>query len=392
MIQIPQEKKTTSVIRKVCVPVLLFISIMGTLFSMLQIPFLPPIVLTQPIESFRILVNLLFTISEGQQAYQYQHFAVSVSPENYVFYSFIALAIISVLVSACAILATKYKFLVLVIFAILTGLQIYFGVFAAPVWNILLYASLAAAILQKANLQIFFGVSIPVTLIALLFFPGANPFLAELSEAIRDQFGPQQERQTITTQTPQETAANYEAIQHLYEQTANPTQNGGRELAIDQYERFAGSQIGTAFGQRLWVLWLIGLAFAVGFLLWQLNKIIAAYKRRAIFNSPDANLAIDHMFKHLILWFATFGIEQKNTPYAKYEIADLLHDNVGYLEIVNLWQKTVFSNHQMTEDDRKHMYLFLTGTQAQLLKNKNPLTKMRIRIKLFMAEVPSEES
>jgi len=362
---------------------------------MLEISGLPQTFgIVPPLESFRILLNHLFTISEQHQAYLYQRFAVSVSPENYANYIFVALGIIAVLLAAYIFIMQKQQSKIMCVIMLLcfTGLQIYFGVFAAPIWNIIFYVAIAWFLLREANIMAFIGVSAAVIFAAMVFYPGANPFLAQLSETIRDQFGERLERPITTEASLQQDAlTTQQALEHEIREEAVGQGNdlqGGQAYAIDRDERFTGSQIGAAIGQRIWLLWLIGLAFVIGFILWFLAKLKDAYKRRALFNSPDCAAAIDSMFKHLMAWLVEFGINPQNSAYAEYasQLDAILPSEYAqnYLEIVDLWQETMYSNHIMTEGDKKRMRSFLDSTRNALAKGVNPLARARIRLRLLL--------
>jgi len=393
-ITIPAQEKQKNHILSILTSAILFIGTMGALFSMLQISAFPQSLgIVSPLESFRILLNHLFTISEQHQAYVYERFVVSASLENYINYILTAIGIIAAFLAAYILIMQKLqsKVMCIVILVLFTGLQIYFGVFAVPVWNIILYVALAWFLLRNANIAAFVSVSAVVIFAAILFYPGASPFLAQLSETIRDQFSERQERHIVMEATPQQDAFTAQQAQALEmrEESAGTGDGleGGQEYGIDRDERFAGSQIGAVIGQRIWLLWLIGLAFAVGFILWFLVKLRDAYKRRAIFNSSDCVAAIDGMFKHLVAWLVEFGVDPKNGAYTSYvnQFDDILPSEYtpNYLKAVNLWQETVYSDHVMTEGDKKRMRLFLDDTKNTLANNINPFARVCVKLRLF---------
>jgi len=359
---------------------------------MLEISNLPSAFrITNPLNSFKILSNHLFTISEQHQAYLYERFIVPVSPEYYLTYIFFALAIVAITTAFYIffLLNLESKLMGFILLLLLTGLQIYFGVFAAPVWNIILYTTIALALLRKANIAAFATVSAAIAIAVLLVFPGPNTTIAQLSETIRDQFGQILERPIAAT-TPlthlAHTSPQTQEIEMREEATGiGDAAEGGQEYAIDRDERFAGSQIGAAIGQRLWVLWLIGLAFLIGYIIWLAKKIATAYKKRAAFNSADNAAAIDSMFKHIIEWLIEFGVNPKNHAYAEYANQPILPAEYAksYPHIVELWQETVYSSHTMTEEDKKQMRLYLDETITTFAKPLNPFARAKVKIRLF---------
>jgi len=376
----------------------LFVGMMGMFISMLRISVIPalhamPLRLQTVSYGFMILLNRLFDVSEYYQAYQYDRFAVTVPADSYYSYIVVALAIIAIIAAAYIFVMMKLKSVIMCVsvFMLATGLQIYLGVFAVPVWNIIFYAAIVMTLLDRANPAIFVGVLIIIVLSALLSFPGANPALGALSESIRDRFGEGIERPIATAAAPQEVAAPDEEYRDMYMQEEMIGQGddrlGGDAYGVERNERFAGSQIGLAILQRLWILGLIFLAFFIGFAVRFLVKLRAAYKRRAIFDSADCSAAINGMFRHLMQWLVEFGLKPCNCNYDGYasQLEPMLSAGYAkeYLGAVDLWQKAAYSNHAMTEDDKKRMRLFLNTTVGIIAKKVNPLTRARIWVRLL---------
>ena len=394
-INVPILENKKNPIHTILLAAALFIGIMGAFFSMLEISTLPPTLrITNLLSSFKVLLNHLFTISEQHQAYLYERFLVPVSPEYYLIYVFFALIFIAITAALYIFIMLKLKSKIMgfFLFFLLTSLQIYFGVFATPIWNIILYTAIALALLQKARIVAFATASAVVVVIVLFIFPGPNANIAILSENIRDQFGQILERPiaatTPLTHLAHTTPQTQEVEMREEEAGIGDTPEGGHEYSIDRDERFAGSQIGAAIGQRLWVLWLIGLAFLVGYIIWLANKIFAAYKKQAAFNSTDNATAIDSMFKHLTEWLIEFGINPQNHAYAEYvnQLGPILPTEYAesYPQIVELWQETIYSNHTMTEEDKNQMRLYLNEIKTTLTKPLNPLARAKVKAKLFL--------
>jgi len=380
----PQEKSPAFSIPPLP-PILLFFSTMGVLYSMLQITHIPqPFGFLPPAESFRVLLNLLFTVSESLQSYQYTHFAVSVPPQSYPQYITVAVTIISVTLAVYifTMRRLKNKYMTITLFLLVAGVQIYFGVFAIPVWNITFAAAVAWHLLPKANPIAFTGLTAVVVALTLLLFPGESPTLAQFSENIRDQFGTQVERPADEMPIPQQTIQQPDYLPlRPHETGQNPVLAGGMPLNLDPMERFTGSQIGTAVGQRIWLLWLIGLAFALGFLAWFVTKLVQAAHSRKIFNSPDCNLAIDSMFRYAVAWLAEFGAVQQGATFSSYDLEKTLP---SYPAALALWQQAVYSNHPMTETDKAQMREFLQETKVTLRKGVSPFVAAQKALRLYM--------
>jgi len=380
---LPQEKEQSFAI-PLLAPILLFFSTMGVLYSMLQITrILQQPGLVSPMESFRILLNLLFAVSENLQNYQYTHFIVSIPPENYPQYITVAVAVTAVALAAYIFVMRHFKSKPMAagLFLFAAGAQIYFGVFALPIWNIVFCTAVAWHLLTRANPITFAGLTAAAVVMAIVLYPGASPALAGLAENIRDQFGTQVERPFDETPIPQEIVQqpDYLSLQPV-DAGQNLTYEGGEAFAPDTIERFTGSQIGTAVGQRIWLLWLIGLAFALGFAIWLAAKLVKSYHSRKIFNSADCNLAIDNMFRHAVAWLVEFGIAEPGVAFSSYKLGETLPSYAAALE---LWQKAVFSGHEMQESDKTQMQDFLQETKNTLRQHAGVLATAKHRIRLI---------
>lgn len=359
---------------------------------MLEIRLPLPRGIISPIESFRVLFNLLFTVSEQHQAYRYTRFYVAISPESYTNYIFIAILLVAIILVAYIIVMQwlKSKVMCICIFLLVTGVQIYFGVFASPVWSIAFYAVIAYTLLPNAKLSVFAGATTAIVLIVFLFSLGKSPLLAELSESIRDMFGDQVERPIYADLPPQYQNAGQQMqdLQMRADAIGQGNQPGGNLYNIELYDRFTGSQIGTAIGQRIWLLWLIGLAFAIGFILWFMAKVFMALKRLKTFKSINCNLAINAMFTHSIDWLVEFGVKPQNLAFCQYadQIDEMFTGRLAkdYVSAVKLWQEAVYSNNTMTENDKKHMQIFLNETKQFLITQTNFFVRPLVRLRLLL--------
>jgi len=355
---------------------ILLICIVGAFLSMLEISSLT-IVVVSPLDSFRALFNHIFSISEQHQSYEYVRF---VTPsDNYENYIFIAITILVVAVAAFIFILHKRKPQVMgaCVFLLFIGLQVYFGFFAVPFWNIALFIVIAILSLQDAKLKILAPTIAVVVIAAVLIFPGQSSALALFNENIRDSFGNMQER-TLPTD-PQDIATSpLPQDAHLQYTGAG---SGGHGYEIYEIEHFAGSQIGAAIGQRLWLLWLIGLAFVAGFIVAFILRLVSAFKRRAAFDSADCAKAIDVMFKHTMQLLARLGVPPQNVPYSQYPLVFSPEYTANYKIIVGIWERAVYSSHAMTETDKNHVKKFLEETKKKV--------SVYIRIGLFLKKEAS---
>ena len=258
----------------------IFLVALFSLLSMVAVP--TSISITPPMESFRILLNLLFTISEGYQRYQYTHFPVSVPVEVYPRYIFTAFALVAIGLFAYVFAIVKWgsRPMAFGLWVAIIGLQIYFGVFAAPLWNIALCAVIGWFILRNTHVVIFPAFVVATAVLVVALYTAPSPTLTQLGEDIRDRFGEQVPREQEDFLPPPTTLPQNA-------QTITPdltgqqgSQEGGMAIGMTLEERFSGSQIGTAIGQRIWLLWLIALGFVLWFLGLWVAKYVKAHRHR----------------------------------------------------------------------------------------------------------------
>jgi len=372
-----------------------FVGAFAVLFSMFGFAPAPGAFgITTPLVSFAILLNRLFALSEAAHSYQYIHFAVPVMPEEYVNYIFVALVCVAVLLAGYVLVMWQYgsKIMCVALFLLFVTLQIYFGVFATPVWNI----ALAVAVVQYfiwqriprkgSNIVVFAAAVATVVLAVFIVYPGESPALSQISETIRDQFGRQLERPVTadTTEHDLPDAAQHQQHEMRPETAAEGNDPSGADFDIDRDDVFAGSRIGTAVGQRIWVLWLIAIAFAVGYAVWLARRVVAAYRRRRVFGSVDYAAAIDGMFRHAVQWLMSFGLVDAATTFVGCT-AQLPGEHASkYHDAVNLWQEAMYGSRAMTAHDRQAMHMYLNETCNKLGKTVNPIKRVWMQVRLYL--------
>ena len=385
----------------------LLIVITGALLSMLEIT-APQTTAAVPLriqsitDGFMLLFNRLFTVSEQYQSYIYEKFTVTVPANSSDSYIFVALAIIALAtVAYCGVMVKrKSTVMCLCAFVLFAGVQIYFGVFPAPAWTITLFAALFAAVMHSTiggakslrSLAPFCSLAIILLVTAIITYPGTNPILSEWSEAMRDRFDEKIERPVTARMNPQELLTTEQLLElQRSAETVNRDENqpGGEEYNTENQQRFSGSQIGTAAAQRLWLLWLMLLLFAVGFAAWMLIRYRAYIKRQAEFDSSDCSAAINSMFLHLTRWLIEFGLKKQDNAYSSYSnpLETLMSIEYAdeYLTAVALWQEAVYSAHELSPENRKQMRRFLDKTVGLIGSKANLLARARIRLRLMLS-------
>ena len=365
-------------------PLLLFIATMGAIFSIFQAT--PAFVFTTPAQSFMALANQLFTLSEYHQAYQYNHFILNIAPADYPRYMTLALVIISLITAGYLFVASLKNsgFLYALLLLFVAGVQIYFGVFALHIFNIIMFATTAWLLLKGGNLIVFATTITAIAIISAIFYLGEIPALTNLSEAIRDHLGETVER-PIYEDALQDQLTTMPPPLDLAPEGDLP---GGQGIYAQEEDIFAGSQIGAATGQRLWILWLIALGFVLWFLTAWGIKFYKAYTARKLFASAQAHIAVNAMFKHLTQWFAAFGVTTQHTNFGQYagQLATLVSADYAqsYLNALNIWQKNNYSANTITQGEQGEIQAFLAHTKKTFLQTRHPIAKNFVRIQLFL--------
>ena len=96
-------------------------------------------------------------------------------------------------------------------------------------------------------------------------------------------------------------------------------------------------------------------------------------RNRAGLSDADACACICASFRYVLRWLRLAGLEPGNVPFASYseKIETILGPEIAaqYLQILPLWQEAAYSTHEMTEQQRTQMRVFLQ-TAAPLVWKK----------------------
>ena len=86
-------------------------------------------------------------------------------------------------------------------------------------------------------------------------------------------------------------------------------------------------------------------------------------RKRAGLSDADARACICASFRYVLRWLRLAGLEPENVPFASYseKIETILGPEIAaqYLQILPLWQEAAYSTHEMTEQQRTQMRVFL---------------------------------
>lgn len=381
---------------------ILIITSLGALLSMLEISELDVAGLSlQPssmLSGLKLILNRFFFLSENYQAYEYTFFDVSAPPHlsgGLILTAFIPIALV-IIVYVVISLIRRSPLMYLLSLSLFFGIAIYFGVFPSPFWTILLSSAhilTAIYVSDRAGWApgryIWILVSLCLVLFTLLFtYTGPNSKLDTLSEQIRDLFDEKVEQPISSLFTPPQSSSQTEIIREQMQQNnvgLDPP-GDGKTHEMDMTESFSGSQIGTAFAGRIWILWLFLGLFGASLTIWALFKYIS-YKKSIKFSSmDDISKAVNAMFLHLMCWLEEFGLES-GLPYPEYtnQLRELVSDSYAekYKSAVALWQEAAFSSHELTSLHRTEMEAHMNHTISEIKDRSASLKVLSINLHII---------
>ena len=293
-----------------------------------------------------LFVNRLFAASELQQAYLYEKLPVYASQ---------AAILLGLLLAQ--LLTLPGRFSRTFVLAALCGAMAYLGVLPERIWLIALAGCLLLTLLpQDGGLRPWRLLPIAAVFVLLaagcLLLPETeNARLSAWEERARDQLAVQTaaygelpaQQDTSTEQTPQSEPPTFR--QELMQSTLD-----GDRKPLSRPIRAA-----------LVIFLLLLMLFVPSVYLDRLKK--KRERNRAGLSDADARACICASFRYVLRWLRLAGLEPENVPFASYseKIETILGPEIAaqYLQILPLWQEAAYSTHEMTEQQRTQMRMFL---------------------------------
>jgi len=336
------------------------------------------------------LCNRLFAASEAVNRYTYVRFAV---PEGQdILPAVILLGCIFALLTGIA-LALRSRLMVFGIMAGCTIFQVYFGL-AFPTWiNIPLYSLFALRMLRRPvrrkDLTACCALILLVTLLVGVFLPGSDTTTETASEEVRDRLAQITEQ---ITGTAAEAPAGETETRHLHTRSL---ENGEGEAETGQEFRLVTAEE-EQISMPHWVDWVkmilllilsvmvVALPFAP-FLLLNKRKKEAAENRKA-FESDDTGIAVQAIFRQVILWFEAVNAGAGNVLFRNWAAALPEDLPEGYAErfarCAEDCEEALYSSHPMPEEKRRDAIKLLKETETALWKKSN--RRQRFYLKYWM--------
>jgi hypothetical protein len=351
-------------------------------------------------EGFKLVANRLFLVSEQYQSYRYLMFAINAPESDWALHTAAALGAVNLLFAAlCAALAcTRRPMAVAVVLAVVTGAQVYFGVSPAPLWNVLLFASLALLGVNKrgavyaASAVLVCGVVL-VAALAGLRYPGPNPALASFSETARDRFAVNAGRLTSA-----DVALHSGGVAEPENRGLNPVNVREETLhgaTLHGYRITPNEMpVGTGIGALpppppLLPLLLVVMALPlIAFALRYARVFVRLYKRRKGFDTCDCRTAVNDMFLYVLEWLGAYGLVRGNQLFSAYAapLCGLISREYAreYEQAALLWREAAYSPRPTGEAQRQCMKAFLRKTMGIVWENSGTAAKLKIKFHYFL--------
>ncbi len=329
------------------------------------------------------LLNRLFEVSESENAYAYERFAVPSGQP-------VALAAILLSVLGLALLGmtllsgSRWPSLGLMAGSVL--FQVYFGL-SFPAWmNVPLFALFVLRVMKrprerKAVLSLLAGVSV-LTLAVLLICPGVDISTEAASETVRDRLS---QAVGSLTGTFREQPAGENETRHVHTQSLT---TGSREAQPDREYRLVTVEE-EQISQPHWVNYLriiLLLLLTVALVILPFLPFLLLNRRRKkaldarkIFASGNVSEAVFAIFQHVAAWLEAMGYGEGNAPYAawKAELAPGYTERFAACE--KLFEEAAYSTHPMKEEQREQALALLSETEQALQQRAD--WKQRLRLK-----------
>lgn len=336
------------------------------------------------------LCNRLFAASEAVNAYAYRYFPVP-EGQNVVPAAVLLLCAGGLALALAA--ASRSRLPALGIMAACTLFQVYFGL-AFPAWvNIPLCGLLAARMLRqpfrRGDLAVFCAGVLLASALTALFLPGADAATEAASERARDRLARLAEQ---VMGTVREDPGGETETRHIHTRSM---ETGSQPAETEREFRLVTLEEKQVSMPR-WINWvkvillaaaavaLVTLPFAP-FALLNARKKKAREIRKA-FVSPDAGEAVRAVFRQVILWLEATGHGAGNLLYREWAARLPSGLPADYAErfarCAADCEEAAYSDHAMTEDQRRNALDLLRETEAALWKGAT--RKQRFILKYWM--------
>ncbi len=361
-------------------------------------------------------VNALFAASARHNAYVYDMLPVSPGAgESARRLGSAALAALAALAGGLLV-RRRSGTLTVGAFLLAALAQVYFGLTPSVLWNAALLAVLGILLLRCAGAgeaasaggalpgacALLLAAAALLLLLTAAIYPGENPRLTGLAEALRDRLGASESLPAGISGALEEDFYNpVRPERPLREEPA-------REEALAQadYTQYARvydyvAHLSRPRSTSHWktaLLALLILALLVGPFVpfyWADACRRKVQARRADFESADCARAVACQFRALMEWLEIAGLQTDDRQFSAYEapVRALMGDAYAkaYAQAVLLWQEARYSEHEMTQDARARMQALLDQTAKTVWARAKRRQRFHIRY-VHHLDVPEENN
>ena len=358
-------------------------------------------------EGAKIVCNRLYDASEAVNNYSYERFPIALeSVEALQSERAFRLLLASAggLLAAATVRSRICAFLTL---ASCVAVEVYFGVVPETWRNPVLFFALALALMQadgaigRTRIVVLLAGFLCVCLAVALITPGVDAALEADSERLRDFLAEHLHGGSVSAVLPSDDFNLTRRESQLSD--AQAEENGGEAQGYRDYERRLAYREDISnpnpvdYGRIVLLLLLVAALFVVPFLPFYL---LDRQKRRARagrtdFQSPDCALAIRAMFPHIVRCLAALGLPDRNEDYIAFakDVRELLSSEYGqeYQNAAMLWQEAAYSDHEMTEEQRRTVSELLVKTERAVYARVGAGKRFRLKYVdcLIVSEVVS---
>lgn len=336
------------------------------------------------------LCNRIFLASEAVNAYMYELFPVAESQS-------VTLAIVLLVIAAAMLIAAvclfRSRLPALMLAAVLTLAQIYFGL-TPPDWAvILMYTLLAIKMMirpiNRQGLPALCVCLIVVTLLVALFLPGIDSATESASETVRDHLSRLSEQ--ITGSVHEDHPAD-SAARHVFTQSLITGDGEAQFSHTFRLETVEEEQISIPhwvnYLKIILLLLLTAMLLSLPFLPFLLINARQKKAREAqkVFYSENVNEAVCAIFQQIIQWMDLTGHGSANRLYREWTAYLPEMMPAGYAERFAVcaedFERAVYSTHTLSEEQREHALILLKETAQTLYAAAD--RKKRLYLKYWM--------